>query len=159
MTTSVETSKHYVPEDLPTHIQHYINGQFVDSVGGKTFDVLDPVSNRNYATAAAGQKEDIDLAVAAATRAFKTGPWPRMKPRERARVLNRIAGSCVVCVRARAALARAIALARAQLARRKGIPLATSEARPASAHDKARYVKSTRARGARPALDARPSAA
>jgi len=91
MTASVETAKHYVPEDLPTHIQHCINGQFVDSVSGKTFDVLDPVSNRNYATAAAGQKEDIDLAVAAAREAFTNGPWPKMKPRERARVLNKIA--------------------------------------------------------------------
>ncbi len=53
--------------------------------------MLDPVSNETYVQAAAGQKEDIDLAVAAATRAFKEGPWPRMKPRERARVLNRIA--------------------------------------------------------------------
>ena len=80
-----------MPQDLPTHIQHYINGEFVDSVGGKTFDVLDPVSNTNYATAAAGQKEDIDLAVAAAREAFTNGPWPKMKPRERARILNKIA--------------------------------------------------------------------
>ncbi|HCB57982.1 MAG TPA: 5-carboxymethyl-2-hydroxymuconate semialdehyde dehydrogenase, partial [Arthrobacter bacterium] len=89
--TAPVTTTHYVPKDLPTHIQHYINGRFVDSVGGKTFDVLDPVSNRNYATAAAGQSEDIDLAVAAAREAFTNGPWPKMKPRERARVLNRIA--------------------------------------------------------------------
>ncbi|WP_104087152.1 5-carboxymethyl-2-hydroxymuconate semialdehyde dehydrogenase [Arthrobacter sp. GMC3] len=82
---------HYLPENLPTHIQHYIDGTFVDSLGGDTFDVLDPVSNTNYATAAAGQKADIDLAVAAASRAFTNGPWPRMKPRERARVLNKIA--------------------------------------------------------------------
>ena len=84
-------AEHYLPDNLPTHIQHYINGKFVDSVSGKTFDVLDPVSNNNYATAAAGQAEDIDLAVAAARQAFTTGPWPKMKPRERARVLNRIA--------------------------------------------------------------------
>ncbi|BAS08787.1 5-carboxymethyl-2-hydroxymuconate semialdehyde dehydrogenase [Arthrobacter sp. Hiyo4] len=89
--TAEQTTNHYVPQDLPTHIQHYINGQFVDSLNGATFDVLDPVSNTNYATAAAGQKEDIDLAVAAAREAFTKGPWPRMKPRERARVLNRIA--------------------------------------------------------------------
>ncbi|WP_026549263.1 5-carboxymethyl-2-hydroxymuconate semialdehyde dehydrogenase [Arthrobacter sp. Br18] len=88
---AAEIPTHYVPQDLPTHIQHYINGKFVDSVGGRTFDVLDPVSNTNYATAAAGQKEDIDLAVAAAREAFVHGPWPRMKPRERARILNRIA--------------------------------------------------------------------
>ena len=89
--TASDTATHYVPQDLPTHIQHYINGQFVDSSGGATFDVLDPVSNTNYATAAAGQKEDIDLAVAAAREAFTNGPWPKMKPRERARILNRIA--------------------------------------------------------------------
>lgn len=91
MTFTAPETTHYVPKDLPTHIQHFINGEFVDSVSGKTFDVLDPVSNTNYATAAAGQKEDIDLAVAAAREAFVNGPWPKMKPRERARVLNRIA--------------------------------------------------------------------
>ncbi|MBE0008461.1 MULTISPECIES: 5-carboxymethyl-2-hydroxymuconate semialdehyde dehydrogenase [unclassified Arthrobacter] len=91
MTSTVPASTHYIPENLPSHLQHYINGHFVDSVGGGTFDVLDPVSNTNYATAAAGQQEDIDLAVAAAREAFVNGPWPQMKPRERARILNRIA--------------------------------------------------------------------
>ncbi|MBW8873311.1 MAG: aldehyde dehydrogenase family protein, partial [Leifsonia sp.] len=84
-------TEHHVPEGLPRSIQHYIDGRFVDSVGGETFEVLDPVTNESYAKAAAGQQADIDAAVAAATRAFRTGPWPRMKPRERARVLNRIA--------------------------------------------------------------------
>ncbi|AIY02792.1 5-carboxymethyl-2-hydroxymuconate semialdehyde dehydrogenase [Arthrobacter sp. PAMC 25486] len=82
---------HFIPEDLPHHIQHYIDGRHVDSAGGETFDVLDPVSNGNYATAAAGQKADIDLAVAAATRAFKDGLWPHLKARGRARILNKIA--------------------------------------------------------------------
>ena len=82
---------HYIPDGLPTSIQHFIGGAFVDSVSGKTFDVLDPVSNQTYATAAAGQQEDINLAVAAAKEAFDNGPWPRMKPRERSRILNKIA--------------------------------------------------------------------
>jgi len=82
---------HFIPDNLPTNIQHFIDGQFVDSVDGGTFDVLDPVTNRPYTTAAAGKKADIDLAVAAATQAFEDGPWPRMLPRARARVLNRIA--------------------------------------------------------------------
>ena len=82
---------HFIPENLPTTIQHFIDGKFVDSISGKTFDVLDPVSNQPYATAAAGQGEDIDLAVTAATRAFTHGPWPRMLPRARSRVLNKIA--------------------------------------------------------------------
>jgi len=81
----------HVPAGLPAKIQHYINGEFVDSVSGKTFDVLEPAGNTVYTTAAAGQQEDIDLAVAAATEAFVNGPWPRMLPRARSRVLNKIA--------------------------------------------------------------------
>jgi 5-carboxymethyl-2-hydroxymuconic-semialdehyde dehydrogenase len=80
-----------VPADLPETIRHYIDGAFVDSVSGATFDVLDPVSNRTYAQAAAGRAEDVAKAVAAARRAFEDGPWPRMLPRARARVLNTIA--------------------------------------------------------------------
>jgi 5-carboxymethyl-2-hydroxymuconic-semialdehyde dehydrogenase len=82
---------HHIPENLPEKIQHFIGGQFVDSVSRATFDVLDPVSNQVYVQAAAGQAEDIDRAVAAAKEAFDNGPWPRMLPRARARVLNKIA--------------------------------------------------------------------
>jgi 5-carboxymethyl-2-hydroxymuconic-semialdehyde dehydrogenase len=80
-----------IPDGIPTHLQHFIDGKPCDSVGGATFDVLDPVSNRTYATASAGQPEDVDAAVAAAQRAFTEGPWPTMAPRARARVLNKIA--------------------------------------------------------------------
>ena len=77
MTVTAPTSRH-VPEQLPDRIRHYIDGEHVDSLGGETFDVLDPVSNEPYTTAAAGQLEDVELAVAAARRAFRDGPWPRM---------------------------------------------------------------------------------
>jgi 5-carboxymethyl-2-hydroxymuconic-semialdehyde dehydrogenase len=82
---------HHIPTGLPDRIRHHIDGKSVDSVGGETFDVLDPVSNETYVQAAAGQQADIDLAVAAARRAFTDGPWPRMLPRARARILHRIA--------------------------------------------------------------------
>ncbi|WIV55163.1 5-carboxymethyl-2-hydroxymuconate semialdehyde dehydrogenase [Amycolatopsis nalaikhensis] len=82
---------HHVPDGLPGELKHYIGGELVDSVSGKTFDVLDPVTNTPYVTAAAGQAEDVDRAVAAARAAFTDGPWPRLLPRARARVLNRIA--------------------------------------------------------------------
>ena len=42
------TPMHHVPDGLPDQIQHYIDGEFVDSVDGATFDVLDPVSNQTY---------------------------------------------------------------------------------------------------------------
>lgn len=80
-----------MPTDLPEKIRHYINGEFVDSIDGDEFDVLDPVTNQNYIKAASGKPADIDAAVAAAKQAFDEGPWPRMLPRERSRVLHNIA--------------------------------------------------------------------
>ncbi|HEV6952621.1 MAG TPA: 5-carboxymethyl-2-hydroxymuconate semialdehyde dehydrogenase [Promicromonospora sp.] len=80
-----------LPADLPGLVRHYIDGALVDSADGATFDVLDPVTNDAYTRAAAGKAADVDAAVAAARKAFTDGPWPRMLPRERSRVLHRIA--------------------------------------------------------------------
>ncbi|MGO1731980.1 aldehyde dehydrogenase, partial [Agrococcus casei] len=41
--------------------------------------------------AASGKPADIDAAVAAAKNAFENGPWPKMLPRERSRILHKIA--------------------------------------------------------------------
>ncbi len=87
--TSLQTR--HVPADLPERLRHYIDGEFVDSIDGDTFDVLEPVSNEIYIQAASGKVADIDRAVQAAKKAFEEGPWPRMLPRERSRVLHRIA--------------------------------------------------------------------
>ena len=89
--TANDLAAHRIPEGLPASIQHYIDGEFVDSVDGDTFDVLDPVTNKTYLRAAAGKKADVDRAVAAARRAFTEGPWPRMLPRERSRILHKVA--------------------------------------------------------------------
>jgi 5-carboxymethyl-2-hydroxymuconic-semialdehyde dehydrogenase len=79
------------PEGIASHLRHFIDGRWEDSISGKTLDVLEPVGNEVYATAAAGQQEDVDCAVAAARRAFTSGTWPKMLPRERSNVLHRIA--------------------------------------------------------------------
>ena len=74
------------PQNLPEVLRHYIDGQWVDSIDGDTFEVIDPVTNEPYIRAASGKVADIDAAVAAAKKAFEQGPWPKMLPRERARV-------------------------------------------------------------------------
>ncbi|GGG76474.1 5-carboxymethyl-2-hydroxymuconate semialdehyde dehydrogenase [Corynebacterium pelargi] len=79
------------PKNLPEKIQHYINGEWVDSLDGDTFDVINPVTNEPYIQAASGKVEDIDRAVKAAKEAFLNGPWPKMLPRERSRILHKIA--------------------------------------------------------------------
>ena len=73
------------------HVRHFIGGEFVDSVDGKTFESLTPIDNTTIATVAEGGAADVDRAVAAAHRAFTDGPWPGMAARQRAQVLNRIA--------------------------------------------------------------------
>jgi 5-carboxymethyl-2-hydroxymuconic-semialdehyde dehydrogenase len=70
---------------------HYIAGEFRPGLDGRTFETLNPSTNEPIAEVAEGLAGDIDLAVQAARRAFDEGPWPRMLPAERARVLRRIA--------------------------------------------------------------------
>ncbi|KAI9119051.1 hypothetical protein K1719_009726 [Acacia pycnantha] len=65
----------------------FINGQFVDSVSGKTFETIDPRTGDVIASVAEGTKEDVDAAVQAARHAFDSGPWPRMSGFERGRIL------------------------------------------------------------------------
>ena len=79
------------PANLPDKLRHYIGGEFVDSIDGDTFEVINPVTNEAYIEAASGKVADIDAAVAAAKDAFENGPWPHMLPRERSRVLHKIA--------------------------------------------------------------------
>ena len=72
-------------------LQHYIDGAFHDGVCGTTFETLNPATNEVIAPVSHGRAEDVDLAVAAARRAFDEGPWPRLKATDRALVLRRIA--------------------------------------------------------------------
>src|SRR6202012_1934092 len=76
---------------LPEEIRHFIGGRHVPSVSGGTFGVADPVSNREYARAAAGGANDVEAAVEAGAGACTRGPGPGMAARARAKVLNRIA--------------------------------------------------------------------
>jgi phenylacetaldehyde dehydrogenase len=68
----------------------FIGGSWVDAASGKTFETLNPATGEVLATVAEGDAEDIDRAVRAARRAFEDGPWSRMSPSERGRVIWRI---------------------------------------------------------------------
>ncbi|KAL1828754.1 hypothetical protein DCAR_0208011 [Daucus carota subsp. sativus] len=68
-----------------------IDGQFVDAVSGKTFPTIDPRTGEVIAHVAEGDKEDIDIAVAAARKAFSKGPWPKMIAYDRSNILLRFA--------------------------------------------------------------------
>ena len=68
-----------------------IDGQWVAAASGKTFEVRDPSSDLVIAHCALGDAADVDLAVAAARRAFEAGEWAQMKPVDRERVMHRLA--------------------------------------------------------------------
>ncbi|QUQ63495.1 aldehyde dehydrogenase [Kutzneria sp. CA-103260] len=72
-------------------IQHVIGGVETDSADGATYDDIDPFTQQSYATVARASASDVDLAVAAARKAFDEGPWPRMGFAERGRLLHRFA--------------------------------------------------------------------
>ncbi|XP_041008588.1 aldehyde dehydrogenase family 2 member C4-like [Juglans microcarpa x Juglans regia] len=69
----------------------FINGEFVDSISGKTFETVDPRTREVIANIAEGDKEDVDLAVKAARQAFDHGPWPRLPGYERGRIMMKFA--------------------------------------------------------------------
>ncbi|WP_458414771.1 aldehyde dehydrogenase family protein [Schinkia sp. CFF1] len=72
-------------------LKMFIGGQWVDAVSGKRTEIRNPADGRLITTAAEGDQEDVDRAVAAARKAFEEGPWPKMKPNERARLILKLA--------------------------------------------------------------------
>src|SRR6202046_778901 len=73
-----------------TRRQLFIDGQWVEAASGQTFDTPNPATGETLATVAEGDAEDIDRAVRAARKAFDEGPWSRMTPSERGRIIWRI---------------------------------------------------------------------
>src|SRR5947208_11519691 len=68
-----------------------IDGEWVEPASGRTFKTLNPANGEPLAEIAAGEAPDIDRAVIAARRAFERGPWSRLKPSERQRLIWRLA--------------------------------------------------------------------
>jgi phenylacetaldehyde dehydrogenase len=67
-----------------------IGANWVQAASGETFPVYDPATGGEIASAPRGQAEDVDNAVAAARRALK-GPWKRVTPQERGKLIWRLA--------------------------------------------------------------------
>ncbi|WP_338448488.1 aldehyde dehydrogenase family protein [Niallia oryzisoli] len=72
-------------------LKMFIGGQWVDAISGKRTEIRNPANGELITTVAEGDKEDVDLAVRAARKAFEEGPWPKMKPNVRARLMLNLA--------------------------------------------------------------------
>ncbi len=69
----------------------FIDGAWVDALDGGRFATVDPSSGETLAEMSAGTEKDIDRAVSAARKAFRSGCWSGMAPRDRMAVLYRFA--------------------------------------------------------------------
>jgi len=66
-----------------------IDGKWVQAKSGKTFEVQDPATEMLLANVAEGDAADVDAAVKAARKALD-GPWGRMSPSARGRIIHKI---------------------------------------------------------------------
>src|SRR5450631_175133 len=64
-----------------------INGKWVDAASGKTFPTYNPATGEVLSRVAEGDKEDVNRAVKAARAAFETGPWSKITPSQRGRMI------------------------------------------------------------------------
>ncbi|MBV8771523.1 MAG: aldehyde dehydrogenase family protein [Deltaproteobacteria bacterium] len=68
-----------------------IGGKWVEAASGKTFATLNPATEETLAQVAEGDSTDIDKAVKSARMAFDDGPWRRMTPSERGKMIWKLA--------------------------------------------------------------------
>jgi aldehyde dehydrogenase (NAD+) len=73
---------------MKSYLQHYIDGTWVDSEGGRRHLVIDPATEQPVTAITLGSAADVDKAVAAAARAFES--FSRTTPEERIALLDRI---------------------------------------------------------------------
>jgi gamma-glutamyl-gamma-aminobutyraldehyde dehydrogenase len=69
----------------------FIDGRFVDAARGGRFVTVNPATGEPLAEMSAGTEADVDRSVAAARKAFRSGVWSRLAPRQRMEVLCRFA--------------------------------------------------------------------
>src|SRR6267154_2598089 len=69
----------------------FIAGRPVAARDGGVFDDISPIDGKVVCQVARCRSADVDAAVAAARASFETGPWRRMEPKERKRILRRFA--------------------------------------------------------------------
>jgi len=77
-----------VHKEFP-QIKNFIDGKFVEATNGKFLDNIEPATGKPYSQVPDSGKEDVELAVAAAEKAFPD--WSKKTTAERSKILLRIA--------------------------------------------------------------------
>uniref|UniRef100_A0A4W4E7G7 10-formyltetrahydrofolate dehydrogenase n=2 Tax=Electrophorus electricus TaxID=8005 RepID=A0A4W4E7G7_ELEEL len=71
--------------------QLFIDGEFVDAEGAKTYKSINPTNGQPICDVSLAQLSDVEKAVSAAKEAFEDGEWGKMNPRDRGRLIYKLA--------------------------------------------------------------------
>ncbi len=82
---------HKLAGKLKPETRNFIGGKAVAAKKDRTFKTYNPATGEVLAEVTRSDGSDVDAAVAAARKAFKSGVWSRMAPRDRMAVLYRFA--------------------------------------------------------------------
>jgi len=95
MSTTTAPAQGLLPEvsDFLNKSLHksFVNGAWIETAQGQTFDVVDPGKGQTIATVTSLQKADVDAAVDCAVAAFEGSGWAKMPVNERSAMLHRLA--------------------------------------------------------------------
>ncbi len=69
----------------------YINGKYVNSIDGETFETINPATGEVLCTVAKCNQKNVDLAVQVSRKTFDNGAWSRSSPEHRKEVLLKFA--------------------------------------------------------------------
>jgi gamma-glutamyl-gamma-aminobutyraldehyde dehydrogenase len=87
MNVTITNEYEKMAEKLDLRTQAFIDGKFVNSVSGDTFETNSPVNGQVITKIASCGTEDVELAVSAAKRSFETRVWAGIEAVERKRIL------------------------------------------------------------------------
>jgi aldehyde dehydrogenase (NAD+) len=79
-----------IAELLTSHDTVFIDGEWRSAKTDERIEVVSPWTEEVIASVPAGSRDDIDTAVAAARRAFESGPWPQLSLDARMAVVARL---------------------------------------------------------------------
>ncbi|ODA32722.1 aldehyde dehydrogenase family protein [Planctopirus hydrillae] len=90
MTTTLTPPRKYAAPAIK-QTKLLIGGEWCDAADGRTFATYNPVNEEKIADVALAGKVDVDRAVAAARKAFESGPWHTMDARDRGQLIGKLA--------------------------------------------------------------------
>ena len=88
---SSENKYKVIANNLKFEGRAFINGKYVNSIDGETFETINPATGEVLCTVAKCNSKDVDLAVKSSRKSFESGTWSRSTPEHRKEVLLKFA--------------------------------------------------------------------